>query len=138
MFPVLWLGLKGVWKLKNRHLLTFGIVKSVWSIVWCSRLFLRIAMTLLLAPSHRAVKKWNGKWVCRSSGTHFWPNKPYIERKPISWFFWKKYFFGRNFYACRNFYARSWISHFAKNRFFLKMRFFTFWAKKSFFLLKNA
>ena len=35
-----------VWKLKNRHHLTFGTVESDWSIGWCSRLLSRIDMIL--------------------------------------------------------------------------------------------
>ena len=37
---------EGVSKLKNHHQLTFGIVKSDWSVVWCPRLFSRIKMIL--------------------------------------------------------------------------------------------
>ena len=40
------LRLRVVSKLKNHHQLTFGILKSDWDVVWCSRLVLRIDMIL--------------------------------------------------------------------------------------------
>ena len=41
------LPLKRVSKLKNHHQLTFVFLKSVWSVVRCSRLFLWIDMSLM-------------------------------------------------------------------------------------------
>ena len=74
------LPLEGVWNLKNVYELTFGTIKRDWSVVWCSRLFLRIGMIVRKhANTHDVIPKPLENFSTQDKVEHYVPWNPFLK-----------------------------------------------------------